>query len=127
MRKPFNFVNAVTEVTGVNAVVRQTRGVLQQVTKSTLDTLLANQTRDTDVNSLERARKLAFDIHTSLADVDSTILRRDVFDRVFTSRAESRKAMALFDADLSGDITLPEFTQAFIHFHQERKSIDAGV
>ncbi len=47
LSKPFNFVNAVSEVTGVNAIMRQTKGVLQDVTNAALTTLINGASSET--------------------------------------------------------------------------------
>lgn len=45
--KSFNFVQAVSEVTGVNSIMRATTGVLKDVTYAAIDTIVTGSSSDT--------------------------------------------------------------------------------
>lgn len=102
--KSFNFVNAVTEVTGVNAIMRRTRGVLQDVTTAAIDTIVSAQASDTDIQSAEQARRLSRDIYYGLLPSGSKVITMKEFEPYFITKEECTRAFGLFDRDGNGDI-----------------------
>ncbi|KAI3635426.1 hypothetical protein MIR68_006064 [Amoeboaphelidium protococcarum] len=127
LKKPFSFVNAVTEVTGVNSVMRTTRGVLSDVTNAALNTFIGGSASDTDVQSVQQARKLANDIFNALLEPGKSEVTIDNFVPYFPSPDEARKAFRLFDTNGNGDIEREEMKTAIEQFLNEKKAIETGV
>ncbi|KAI3652530.1 hypothetical protein MP228_001955 [Amoeboaphelidium protococcarum] len=127
LKKPFSFVNAVTEVTGVNSVMRTTRGVLSDVTNAALNTFIGGSASDTDVQSVQQARKLANDIFNALLEPGKSEVTIDNFVPYFPSPDEARKAFRLFDTNGNGDIEKEEMKTAIEQFLNEKKAIETGV
>jgi hypothetical protein len=106
LNRSFNFVNAVSEVSGVNTILKGTKAVLTDVTTAAIDTIVQGASSDTDLVSVVHAKKLAVEIYRGLLpDETSTCLVVADFMPHFNHEDEAKRAFNIFDRDGSGDIS----------------------
>ncbi|KAI3656393.1 hypothetical protein MP638_000810 [Amoeboaphelidium occidentale] len=123
---PFSFVNALSEVTGVNAVMRGTKGVVSDVTKAALNTLLSGSSSDTDLKSVEQARNLAESIYFNLAEGRPFLVIEDFYP-AFPTPEEAKRAFNLLDLSENGELTRQELVAAILYYYQDKRAVERGL
>ncbi|ORX91278.1 hypothetical protein K493DRAFT_355787 [Basidiobolus meristosporus CBS 931.73] len=81
---------------------------------------------DTDINSQNRARKLAKKLFDSLQNQRQFLIMED-FLPYFSTTKDAERAFMLFDKDGNGDISKREMKDMVIYIYKERKSLMIGV
>lgn len=131
IKKPFSFVNAMSEASGVKTAVRETSGILSGVTSAALSTIIIGTTGETDIQSYNQARSLAKELFNAMianAHNDGVKeLTAQSFIPHFTSETEANRAFRLFDNNVNGKISSSEMRHATVQYYHDKRSIDKGL
>ena len=116
------FVNVVTEASGVNAIYRQTKGAIKGVTK-----LIASSTlSDSDIQSKAQAKWVSAEIFKALADSNNVITLKQ-FIPFFPSEEESKRAFTLLDKDENGSLTMDEILDRIMQYFDDKSALEHGM
>eukprot|EP00158_Paraphelidium_tribonemae_P005787 Partr_v1_DN27523_c2_g1_i1_m30071 putative Mechanosensitive ion channel len=123
----FNLVSAMSEVTGVNAVIRGTTGVVKGVTRAAFSTIMTGSASDTDLQTDEQAQQLAHEIFMAFKEDTEGELKLNDFMPFFATAAEAEQAFALMDIAENGGLNMSEFTAFMVSFYNNKRALEQGL